>query len=137
MKKLLTISFLFLFCFLAHAQGNLSALIPLPNHIEQVKKKAFKITEGKTTIVFEDKSLQFEAEQLAKIIKERMGVTLPVSQKAEKQSIVLKINPELKGKEHYTLEVAPKQMTLCGSTDAAVYWAIMTLDQILLGDVCN
>ena len=40
------------------------------------------------------------------------------------------------GEEHYRLETNTKGMVIRGKTAAAVYYGVMTVDQLLLGDMC-
>ena len=51
MKKTLTLIIVTLCATLAlNAQSNLSALMPMPNHVEQVKGKPYRFVEGRTVI---------------------------------------------------------------------------------------
>lgn len=60
-----------------HAQQR-SALLPYPNHISEMKGRAFSIKESATSISINDQSLIFAAEQLASIVEEKMGLRLEV-----------------------------------------------------------
>ena len=136
MKKILLLGSCFFLSMMVRAQYNLSALIPMPNRIEVVQTKSFEVKTGKTAIVCSDKALQFEALQLQRIFHERMGVDLPIVEAPAKHAVTLEIDRTLKGREHYCLEVTPRGMTLKGATSAAVFWGLMTFEQLLLGDVC-
>ena len=69
MKKTLTLLITALHTALVlNAQSNLSALMPMPNHVEQVKGKPYHFVEGRTAIAYTDKQ-QFVAESLASIIE--------------------------------------------------------------------
>ena len=61
-----------------HAQ-QYSALLPMPNHISEVKGKAFCVKEGTTSIYINDKSLTFAAGQLASMIEKEMELHLTTS----------------------------------------------------------
>ena len=133
MKKTLTLLITALHTALVlNAQSNLSALMPMPNHVEQVKGKPYRFVEGRTAIAYTDKQ-QFVAESLASIIEQRTGVAVPVVTDA-KADITLTIDPTLQGEEHYRIAVSHKGIALTGSTMAALYRAVMTFDQLLLGD---
>ena len=134
MKNYLGLIFL-LFAFTATAQNNRSALLPMPNHIEQVQGKPFSLTGKNITIHPGQPELKFAATTLQSILKDRMQVDIPLS--GSRQSpIRLIIDPQLEGKEHYQLKVDQKGMTISGASAAAVFYGVMTVDQVLLGDVC-
>lgn len=42
----------------------------------------------------------------------------------------------MEGNEHYRIEITSKRITISGATVRAVYYGVMTMDQLLLGDVC-
>lgn len=133
-NKLLLFALLLLVSVSVSAQNALSALLPMPNKVENVKGKPFKVVEGKTSIVMTEEALRFEAEQLAEIVRRRMGVTLPVTSIMNKKSIVLAIDSTMGAEEHYQLTVHSKGIRLVGATAAAVFRGVMTCDQLLLGD---
>ncbi len=138
MNKLL--SLLLLLCSMlapltATAQDHLSALIPMPNHIEQPKGKPFCITEC-TTVHCPHDSLHHIAEAITHSIKRHTGIAVNISTEKERGAIVLQIDPTIQGNEHYRLVVSGKGITLSGSTAAALYRGTTTLSQLLLGDVC-
>lgn len=136
MKKYLFIALLWLSAS-AHAQGNLSALVPLPNHMETASGEAFVLTT-RSQISFSQPDLAFAAETLRKELTERMGITLSASQSATaKGDISLAIDKSIEGKEHYVLTVQEKGITIKGGSAAAVFRGVMTLRQMLLGDDCN
>ena len=139
MNRIIGILVVAFFSVVVSAQDHLSALLPMPNHVEQIGRKPFRVEPGKTVIAIPDGQLRFEAEQLAAIFYERMGFKLAIKEGEDRQrkSISLSIDPGLKGKEHYCIEVSSRGVSLRGATAAAVYRGITTLDQLLLGDVCN
>ena len=134
MKKTL-ISLIVTLCsaLVLNAQSNLSALMPMPNHVELVKGKPYRFVEGRTAIAYTDKQ-QFVAESLASIIKQRTGVAVPAVT-GTKADITLALDPTLQGDEHYRIVVSHKGIALTGSTMAALYRAVMTMDQLLMGDI--
>ena len=114
MKNYLGLIFL-LFAFTATAQNNRSALLPMPNHIEQVQGKPFSLTGKNITIHPGQPELKFAATTLQSILKDRMQVDIPLS--GSRQSpIRLIIDPQLEGKEHYQLKVDQKGMTISGAS---------------------
>lgn len=118
-----------------NAQSNLSALMPMPNNITQVKGKPYHFVEGRTAIVCSDKEQLFVAESLASIIEHRTGVFVPVVTNTKKADITLAIDPTLQGEEHYNISISNKGIALKGSTVGALHHAIMTIDQLLMGDI--
>ena len=128
---------LFLFTKFSFAQSNLSALLPYPNHIEQVKSKKNFRFHPSTDLYTNTESLSFAASQLQQIIEKRINPDRETVHTSGKSRIELLIDSTLQGKEHYTLSVTDKLLKICGSTPEAVLYGIMTLDQILLGDLCH
>ena len=116
---------------------NLSALMPMPNHVEQLKGKPFRFVEGRTAIACTGEGQQSVAEALADIIKHRTGVSVSVVGKDDKADIMLAIDPTLEGAEHYRISVSRKGIALTGSTAAALYRAAMTMDQLFMGDILS
>lgn len=78
MKNYLGLIFL-LFAVTATAQNNRSALLPMPNHIEQVQGKPFSLTGKNITIHPGQPELKFAATTLQSILKDRMQVDIPLS----------------------------------------------------------
>ena len=135
MKNYLGLIFL-LFAFTAIAQNNRSALLPMPNHIEQLQSKPFSLTGKNISIHPEQPELKFAATTLQAILKDRMQINIPLSG-SRQSAIRLTIDPQLNGKEHYKLKIDQKGITISGASAAAVFYGVMTVDQILLGDVCT
>ena len=118
-----------------HAQDNLSALMPMPNSVEQTKGKPYRFVEGRTAISCTDSDQLFVAETLAGIIKHRTDVAVGIATDGAKGDITLSLDPTLPGDEHYRINVSRKGITLTGSTVAALHRAAMTMDQLLMGDI--
>lgn len=136
MRRLLALLFTILSTAVAiNAQDNLSALIPMPNHVEHIKGKPYRIIKGHTAITITDEEQHFAAETLAGIIEHRTGVTVPVVNGKAKASISLDFDSALEGEEQYRIAVSDKKIALTGSTATALFRAVMTMDQLLLGDV--
>lgn len=124
---------LLLFTFTLQAQRNESALLPMPNKIEQkAGKKPFRITEN-TSVYFGTSGLLFVANTLQEVVKEHVGLHLPISSTPNAQ-IKLIIDPSVKGKEHYLLEVDKAGVTITGATPQALYYGVLTFEQLLAGD---
>ncbi len=116
----------------ASAQNSLSALVPMPNHVEQSKAGSFVLTQ-QTTIGFQQKELRFAAETLQRELEARMGVSPTLSSKGD---ISLSIDKSMKGDEHYRLTVSEDGVRIEGATPRAVFYGVMTLRQMLIGDPC-
>ena len=118
------------------AQNNTSALLPMPNQITSVKGKPFTVRSGKTAIYLSQPELQFTANTLQNILSDRMQVEIPLASESDRADIRLLIDPAMEGNEHYRIEITSKRITISGATVRAVYYGVMTMDQLLLGDVC-
>ena len=124
---------------LTFGQSNTSALLPLPNHIEQMTgKKNFAITP-KTIVKTNLPEQAFCLAELQRILSERLDWDIPIKklQSNAKSVIELCTDPTMKGEEHYTIEVSENKLSIKGNTQKALFYGLKTLDQILLGDVCN
>lgn len=106
-----------------HAQDNLSALMPMPNSVEQIKGKPYRFVEGRTAISCTDSDQLFVAETLAGIIKHRTDLAVGIAADGTKGDITLSLDPTLPGDEHYRINVSRKGITLTGSTVAALHRA--------------
>lgn len=135
MKKLICICLLLIAARLS-AQDVTSALLPMPNQITLGKEKPYAVRPGKTTVYWNNQELEFAAHSLQNILRDRMLVEIPVSE-SDRADIRLLIDSAMEGAEHYILEITPKGVTVRGATAAAVYYGVMTLDQLMLGDVCT
>ena len=129
---------LFLICntHLTSAQEIASALLPMPNRVEQFQGKPFSISDPQTVIYTNRPELEFAARSLQKIFQERMQVKVSLSQ-SDRAAIRLLIDPAINEKEHYRIQVNSSGMTISGASVAAIYYGVMTVDQLLLGDHCT
>lgn len=137
--KFIAIAALQLFCATLMANDNLSALIPMPRKVEVTNKKVFT-PNNRTTIAVADSSLLFEATQLQKILSESIGITPAIQVNADakaKNAFVLALNDQVKNNEGYQLSITPSGVQINGASDQGIYYGVMTLRQILLGDVVN
>ena len=120
------------------AQNNLSALLPMPNQVKQIDSKKDFIISDKTTIQTNLPEEAFCIAELKNILQERTGETPTLSSYgSSNSSIHLMLDPSIKGDEHYLLSVSEETVTIKGATQGAILYGLMTLDQILLGDVCR
>ena len=128
----ISLLFLLLFTIALCAQDNLSALIPYPNEIKQ--RNGFFNIDKNIAVAFDNNDLQFAASQLEGIINKHFDRKLSI---ASNENNRLQINSNLSGEEAYKLDVGKKSIVIEGKTASGVLYAIMTLDQILTGDIVN
>lgn len=124
---------------IAQSGNEFSALLPMPNYIETVSGPAeFQFTEH-TVLKTNLPSSSFCKDELQRIVKERMGITLSEcgTKSKARQTIELQLDPSVMGKEHYLLEVSKHKVSIKASTETGIYYGLKTLDQLLLGDVCR
>lgn len=135
MKKMKFISGLvLLFCCTGlGAQENLSALIPMPNHIEQQTGKKDFVVSGTTGVQSDLPKGSFVERRLLEVLQRHMNV-VPTATKG-KSNIRLVLDPSMQGPEHYRLQVKDKELLIQGATEGALLYGVMTLDQLLQGDV--
>ena len=136
MKKALTIAVCALLSIAsAAAQSATDALIPIPNKLTiSEKAKPFDLKKRNTIAYRNLPEESFAARELARIIEERTGVKLTNSKKG---CIALCIDTTMQGKEHYSIDITSKKITIKGATEEALLQATRTIDQILLGDQTN
>ena len=120
------------------AQDNLSALLPMPNQVKQIESKKDFIISGKTTIQTNLPEDAFCIAELKDILRQRTGKTPTLSSSRSGSSVIrLILDPSVKGDGHYLLSVSEKTVSIKGATQGSILYGLMTLDQILLGDVCR
>lgn len=117
------------------AQQNRSALLPLPNGMEQgAEKTVFHVGE-KAGIYAGAPGLDFAAGTLKKLLRERMGVQAEIVGSPD-APLRLLLDSSMQVKERYVLHIGKKGVTITGATPGAVYYGVVTLEQLLLGDEC-
>ena len=138
-KKLKITSLLLLAATLSFGQSNISALLPLPNQIEQMTGKKNFVLTPRTTVKTNLPKQAFCLFELQRILGERTGQVADIGAPSTSGNSVIEIelDPSIKGKEHYTLDISEKKLSIKGNSHAALFYGLKTLDQILLGDVCN
>ena len=119
------------------AQDNTVALLPMPNHIEKSKSGATVQLNEKTAINSTLPNNCFIIQELKQIIEKRMQLSLSIDNSRNKNRIEIGIDSSLADNERYTLCIDKKGVTIKGGSDGALFMALQTLDQILIGDVCN
>lgn len=105
-----------------------SALIPIPVSVIVDDKKPCDFSGGYT--ISAPASLNFEKIELEKVFENRLGAKASASG----VNVSLRIDSAL-GNEAYRVVSGNDSLTISGGDAAGVYYAIMTLDQILLGDI--
>ena len=119
------------------AQENLSALIPMPNHIEVSNKRSTTQLDKNTVICTSIPENDFLIQELGRIVKKHLNLTPGIGSDYRKNAIKIDIDTTLQEKERYTLEVDKRGVTIKGCTKGALFMALQTFEQILIGDVCN
>ena len=74
---------------------------------------------------------------MTRIIENHIQLSPVVDNKRNKNRIEIEVDSTLKEKEHYTLEVDKRGISIKGGSQGALFMALQTLDQILIGDFCN
>ncbi len=118
------------------AQSSTSALIPLPNKISIRNGKNFKIDEVKIVTENLDRN-SFCVKELKRILKEHTNIEPAYSNSKRGSIIEMTLDSAIQGKEHYTIEVTHKKISIKGSDKGAIFYALQTLNQILVGDKTN
>ena len=131
MKKITFLFFAF-FALALNAQDNLSALLPFPNHVQQAQG-VFKAATNET-VSANASDLQFATRELQQVFKQRFGLDVKTGKNGR---LRLVLDPKIAGNEQYKLTVNPNGVTIEAKTPAGILYGVMTLDQILLGDVVN
>lgn len=137
-KTLLTTIIALIATFSTTAQSNTQALIPYPNKIELCDNgKTFAIND-KTSISSSLPNDAFVIDALQCILQKRLGADLAFSNGKQTKNVVsLEIDSAIEGREHYMLEVNKNGVFVKGANEGALFLALQTLDQLLIGDVCN
>ena len=135
--KLLLATLLTTFTTTSFAQNNTSALIPIPNHIEKGKNGATTQLNVNTIINTSLPSNSFIIQELKKIIEKQLHLPLTIGSKRNKNRIEIEIDSTLSHKEHYKLEIDKKGISIKGCSEGALFLALQTFNQILIGDVCH
>jgi len=119
-----------------YAQDNLSALIPMPNKVSTSSKAPLVLQGDKVACYIQVDSLQFELQTVTSLFQKRFGLKVEQTQTSADAKICLLIDKSLKKNDHYKLSVNDKRLEIKGASVAAVFYGLMTLDQVLAGDIC-
>lgn len=127
-----------LFILAAHivvAQSNLSALLPMPAEVKTYdSKKSFNLNKPYRV----ESNLpegSFLLTELQRIIAEQTGKELNSSKKGALIEVISENNNN--NPEAYTIDITAKKIAIKGNSEAGVFYALQTLNQILLGDRFN
>lgn len=131
-KKTNLLLSIILFYSIAFSQDNLSALLPFPNSISQ-EKGVFFLSKN-DSISIKSEVLQFAGKELQSIIKQHFNFTPTIGTSGK---IQLQLNPNIKNREQYILDITTDSITIKGKNPAGILYGIMTLEQLLLGDIVN
>lgn len=122
----------------AVAQSNTQALIPYPNKIELCNNGKTFALSSKTEITTTLADDTFVIGELQSILQKRLGVSPAIGNGRQNKNIIsLEVDSSIEGREHYMLEVNKNGIYIKGATEGALFLALQTLDQLLIGDVCN
>ena len=108
-------------------------VIPLPQEVTENPSAAPFVIKPSTTICYEEgnEKLASTARLLADYIKEVTGTEVKIGTKAEKNCIILKVDPSITHKEGYKLNVTADAVTLTGATEAGVFYGCQTIHKAL------
>lgn len=114
------------------AQNPASALIPMPNSI--IVGESGDVDLGHIKGVKTELSVQSPViRELNSVFSTRLGVDL--SRPSGRGTVIeVAVDPGLQGGEHYRILAEKGKLRITGSSEAALYRAMKTLDQILMGD---
>ncbi|MBR5842136.1 MAG: family 20 glycosylhydrolase [Bacteroidaceae bacterium] len=107
-------------------------IIPMPLDIQLAEQGKFVLTEGTSVIYPENnEKMQNNANFLAEYVKEKTGITLAPTTEAKRKGIILKVEENQEKPEGYTLKVTTDNVTICGGSEAGVFYGIQTLRKSL------
>lgn len=109
----------------------------MPNHIEVSNKRSTTQLDKNTVICTSIPEKDFLIQELGRIVKKHLNLTPGIGSDYRKNAIKIDIDTTLQEKERYTLEVDKRGVTIKGCTKGALFMALQTFEQILIGDVCN
>ena len=119
-----------------NAQDNCAALVPMPNQIVVSEDGPFVFKGDESCIFMNDSQLLPAANSLKAIVSEQMQLDLNFS-KHSTSSVQLLVDSSMQGKEHYRIEISSRLLSIRGASPQAVFYGVMTLHQLMLGDVCS
>ena len=120
----------------SNAQNATSALLPIPNSISICNSGRTFDIDNNTVISTTLSKESFIVSELQRIIGKRLDIS-PAIGKNSNNAISIELDSTIKGREHYTIDVNSNGVQIKGATEGALFLALQTLDQILMGDVRN
>lgn len=119
------------------SQEAFSALLPVPFEKEiNEKERPFDLNKELNIICRCDNS-DFIKSELKRIIKERTGIDICENKNSKVVIEITDNNSDIQDKEAYRIETNRKKIKIEACDYAGVFYALQTLDQVLLGDVQN
>ena len=107
-------------------------IIPMPLDIQLAEQGMFILTEGTPVIYPEGNAkMQNNANFLAEYVKEKTGITLAPTAGTDGKGIILKVEENKEKPEGYSLKVSADNVTICGGSEAGVFYGIQTLRKSL------
>lgn len=107
-------------------------LVPLPASL-QVETSLPALSVNKKWKIVATEALANEKQQATRVLNERLP-KLKTPKLVETATLTLAIDPSLDDDEAYILCVSDKTVEIKGKTPAAVFYGLMTFDQLLRGD---
>lgn len=119
------------------SQDAFSALLPIPLKKEvNLKEKPFDF-EKELNIICKCDNSGFIINELKRIIKERTGIDICENKNSKSVIEIADSGFGFSKKEAYSIESNRKKIKIEGGGYAGVFYALQTLDQVLLGDMQN
>lgn len=138
MKQFIVSLFLLFFTVILLAQNNTSSLIPMPNKITHTKQKKCFNLQPKIFYYSNFPDSIFAFSQLKNTFSKYFPfIKLEKSHNENNAQIVIKKDAYFTNPQAYKLEINKKGIIIQGCSEVAVLYGVITLDQLLLGDVIN
>ncbi len=117
------------------AQDALSALIPMPKQVEiRENEKPFDLKK-RINIEHNIHDGNFLVQELKRIVKEQTGIE--ITEQKSKNVIRIIENKNITNSEAYNIDINSKEIRIEASSKAGIFYALQTIEQILLGDTRN
>ncbi|MFY0256315.1 family 20 glycosylhydrolase [Chitinophaga sp. 30R24] len=115
------------------AQSPRYPIIPYPWHL-QPRSGSFVITPATGLL---PAAFPNETAQLQQLFTQAFGKPLQVVKTAGKGTVVMRLNPALKGDEDYTLDISQQQLLITAATATGFFRAIETLRQLMPASIAR
>ena len=108
-------------------------VIPAPYEVVEVEDGSSFVIGSSTRICYPEgnEKMKRNAEFLASYIRNISNIEVELTNKADKNTIVLGLDENISDNEGYELNVTPDQITLNGKTEAGVFYGIQTLHKAM------